>query len=172
MGYVQIGDPNIIDVASWQQLISAVDANTAAIATITDKFGANGGAVKWGYENYSGAYTQGSQKIIYGRTKITNATSANQDSKNLFYGTVNFFDSNGSGADSFTNTPLVIATIEFPSATLPENKNNASIAVTTWNVNRDNFSWRVTNPKSSATTPFPLTGYFYINWIAIGPKTN
>jgi hypothetical protein len=176
MGYVQIGDPNIIDVANWQQLISAVDANTAAIGNITDKFGANGGTVKWEETNYSGAYTMGSQKIIYGRTKIDTATAANQDSKNLFYGTVNFLDANGSGADSFTNKPLVIATIEFGSATLPATeitKSNASIAITTWNVNKDSFSWRVTNPKSSATgTKVPLGSFFFINWIAIGPKSN
>lgn len=173
MGYVQLGDPNIIDVANWQQLIAAVDANTAAIGNITDKFGANGGTVNWGSANYSGAYTMGSQKIIYGRTKIDTATAADQDSKNLFYGTVNFLDVNGSGADSFTNKPLVTATIEFGSTTLPTNKAAASIAITTWNVNKDSFSWRVTNPKSSATgTKVPLTSFFFINWIAIGPKSN
>jgi hypothetical protein len=172
MGYVQIGDPNIIDVANWQQLIAAVDANTAAIGNITDKFGANGGTVQWGTNNYSGAYTMGSQKIIYGRTLVDTNVASNEDSKNLFYGTVNFVDPHGSGADSFTNKPLVIATIEFGRTTLPEAEENASIVVTTWNVNKDSFSWRITNPKSSAARPVPLTFSFYINWIAIGPKTN
>jgi hypothetical protein len=174
MGYVQIGDPNIIDVASWQQLIAAVDSNTAAIATMTDKFGANGGTVKWGDPNYSGAYTMGSQKIIYGRTLIDteSSTATSTAGDNIYYGNVSFTDPNGSGADSFTNKPLVTATIEFSRTTLPEYDENASIVITTWNVNKDGFSYRVTNPKSTENDPVPLLYSFYINWIAIGPKTN
>ena len=174
MGYVQIGDPNIIDVANWQQLIAAVDANTAAIGNITDKFGANGGTVQWGTSNYSGAYTMGSQKIIYGRTLINAETSTQHTTgKNIFYGNVLFVDEHGSGADSFTNKPLVTATIEFASETLPSYAENASIAITTWNVNKDGFSYRVTNPKSKFNGPYvPLRYSFYINWIAIGPKSN
>ena len=38
MAYVKISDPNIIDIAAWQQMVNVVNQHTDSITAITNNF--------------------------------------------------------------------------------------------------------------------------------------
>ena len=73
MPYVKISDPNIIDLAAWNQLINVVNQHSDSINSITNNFGTTGtGSIDWNADNAYAAreFTAGSEKIVYGRIKI------------------------------------------------------------------------------------------------------
>ena len=175
MPYVKISDPNIIDLAAWHQLINVVNQHSDSINSITNNFGTTGtGSIDWNADNAYAAheFTAGSEKIVYGRIKID--TGANGASSNtgdqIFYGDVDFGD-NVSGATTFSAKPIVVGTIQFGHASFSAlGTTNHNIILNIFNVTKDAFSYRVTRATSSGASPVPLTGYFYLNWQAIGPK--
>jgi hypothetical protein len=73
MPYIKISDPNIIDLSSWHQVINVVNQHSDSITAITNNFGAQGtGTTDWDSSaDYAHEFDAGSQKIIYGRTKVT-----------------------------------------------------------------------------------------------------
>ena len=167
MPYVKISDPNIIDLAAWHQLINVINQHSDSINTITNNFGTTGtGTPDWNAEDAVGhEYTPGSEKILYGRTKVyftgDNAALVNG---NIYHGTIDYGD-NVTGATSFSARPIVTATIQFGNTDFSSSDHD--IVLTVYNVNKDTFSFRLNRAN---TSPAALTGACYINWQAIGPK--
>jgi hypothetical protein len=172
MAYIKISDPNVIDLAAWQQVINVVNQHSDSITSITNNFGTQGtGQTDWnGTSDLSHEYDPGSQKIIYGKNKIDTTTAATFNSddnkKHIYYGQVVFADP-VSGATSFNASPIITATVQLSGAVTTSDA-NAIVTVTA--VTESGFTYRVMNALSKQTAGVPLTGYFYINWMAIGPK--
>jgi hypothetical protein len=175
MAYIKISDPNVIDLAAWQQVINVVNQHSDSITAITNNFGIQGtGETNWnGDSDLSHEYDPGSQKIAYGKNKFDptsstiTSTVASNNVKHVYYGTVTFADE-VSGATSFDAPPIITATIQNTQST--EVPWNAHIVLTTVAVTKSGFVYRVTNPNSTSTTGIAITGTFFVNWMAIGPK--
>jgi hypothetical protein len=173
MPYIKISDPNIIDLAAWQQVINVVNQHSDTLTAITNNFGVQGtGVVDFNDPaDFKIQYDPGSQKIIYGRTKIdTNtAPSVPDGTGHVFYGTITY-NSGESGTTVFGANPVITATARFGSTESPPSITDANVVVTVISVTNMQFTYRVTDARSTNDNPIPLTGYFYINWVAIGPK--
>lgn len=169
MPYIKISDPNIIDLAAWHQVINVVNQHSDSITSITNNFGVQGGTTDWnGPNDFVHQYDPGAQKIIYGKTKIDTADASSTTGDHIFYGDVSFLES---GTTAFSAKPIITVTAQFGSTdNNPPSITNANVVCTVIAVAEDKFTYRVTNARSTTGTPVPLTGYFYINWTAIGPK--
>ena len=173
MPYIKISDPNIIDLAAWHQVINVVNQHSDTLTAITNNFGAQGnGVVNFdGSADFAIQYDPGSQKIIYGREKVdtTSAPSSPDGTGHVFYGDISYI-SDTSGTLAFSAKPVITATARFTSDDTPPSVTDANVVVTVIKVTNSQFTYRVTDARSTTADPVPLTGFFYINWVAIGPK--
>jgi hypothetical protein len=175
MPYIKISDPNTIDLAAWHQVITVVNQHSDSINAITNNFGVQGtGSVDWnGSEDFTYEYDPGSQKMIYGRTKIDTRDGAGKTPSttgdHVFYTDIIYANSD-SGTASFSARPVITATARFGSNDTPPSTTDANVVVTVIAVTEEKFTVRVTDARSTITTPISLEGYFYINWVAVGPK--
>ena len=175
MSYIKISDPNIIDLAAWHQVINVINQHSDSITAITNNFGAQGtGVTSWdGDADIFHQYDPGSQKILYGRTRVDvvdtpgYTAAAHTTDKDIFYGDIVFKD-DASGTTSFNGRPIVTATVQFGNETI--SRTDAGIVCTTYNQQATGFSYRVRDAKSDVGSVIELAGHFYINWMAIGPK--
>lgn len=172
MPYVKISDPNIIDLGAWQQVINVVNQHSDSISSITNNFGVQGsGTVDWNGDNdVVHEYNPGPQKMLYGTTKIDTADAASNTGDQIFYGDISFIDG-VSGTTAFSAKPIVTGTIRFGHSSFGAlDDTNHNIIFNVFHVTDSQFSFRVTRATSTNADPDPLTGYFYLNWQATGPK--
>jgi len=170
MPYIKISDPNIIDLAAWHQVINVVNQHSDSITSITNNFGAQGLTLTdWnGSSDIAHEYNPGSQKIIYGKTKIDTTNASSTAGDHMYYLTIDLTEN---GATAFSAKPIITATATFGSQDEnPPSTTNANVVCTIIAVNEDRFTVRLVNARSTTSSPVPLTGYFYISWTAIGPK--
>ena len=177
MPYIKVSDPNIIDLAAWQQVINVVNQHSDSITAITNNFGAQGsGVTDWnGASDIAHQFDAGSQKIIYGRTRV-DSSMGNVDSNNhMLYLVVDFIDE-VSGTKAFSAKPIITATASFGSTAFPPTVSGGreNVICTVSAISNSDFVIRLVNSTSTTENPVPLftssTQYFYINWMAIGPK--
>lgn len=174
MPFVKISDPNIIDLAAWQQVINVVNQHTDSINAITNNFGVSAsatGPVDWNGDNdVVHEFNSGTEKILYGRFKVDMATvSAPPEFEDqLVNGTIPFVDD---GTTVFSARPIVNATVQFghDSINKLQDKNYNAI-VHVFAVTSEKFEYRISRAVIKETNPEELTGSFYISWQAIGPK--
>jgi hypothetical protein len=167
MGYIKISDPNIIDLGAWHQVINVVNQHSDSLNSLTNNFGkVNPASVDYNAEAYSHLFDSGSQMILYGRSKITvtpgQGTSVNGK---VYYTTVQMAGP-PTGVPAFSSTPVVTATINdgnTSGGTFTNSNDDAIVSV--YNVTPTTFAWRVYRASNVA-----ITGTFYINWMAIGPR--
>jgi hypothetical protein len=173
MPFVKISDPNIVDLAAWQQVINVVNQHTDSINAITNNFGVSAsasGPVDWNADNdVVHEYNSGTEKLLYGRFKINTVDNdSNINDGQIFYGTINFIDD---GTTAFSARPIVTATMQFGHADIAAlDDRNHNIICNIFAVTDSKFEYRVTRATSTDAEPDPLTGFFYISWQAIGPK--
>jgi len=150
-------NPEIIDLAAWQQVTSDIQEVKDRLDNITTNYGAT--TVGTGEWNVSATNTHefnlGTQKLVTGRYKYVVADEGT--SGKFKYGPIEF-------GTAFSGSPIVTATIQFGGNTV--RTSNANIVLTIYDVKVDGFAVRLTN----AGTTTDLSGYFYINWMAVGPK--
>jgi hypothetical protein len=172
MPYVKISDPNIIDVAAWHQVINVVNQHSDSINAMTNNFGVQGsGTVSWNSDNDTvHEYTPGSQKMLYGRTKLDTSVMEEINNNQIFYGTVTFEDQI-SGTGSFSSRPIITGTLQFGHSSIEAlDDTNHNAVFNLFAVTKDGFSFRVTRATSTSAAPSKLTGSFYLCWNALGPK--
>jgi hypothetical protein len=177
MPYIKISDPNIIDLAAWHQVINVINQHSDSLTAITNNFGAQGsGTTSWnGANDIKHQYDSGSQKIIYGRTKVSNDLTNASTGNHMLYLTINLEDS-VSGTAPFAAKPIITTTASFGSddPTPDSSGGRENVICTISAITEESFILRIVNARSTKTNPVPLftsdTQYFYINWIAIGPK--
>jgi NADP-dependent 3-hydroxy acid dehydrogenase YdfG len=148
MPYVQISDPNIIDLASWHQVINVVNQHSDAIAALTNNFGLSW-SPDYDGDDWSSAFDFGSQIIVYGRSRVNGTV----DNTTTISQTINF-------TQPFSAKPVVTATVY----TGTESRYDA--VATTMDQTTSSFTLRVTNLPATVT----VDTYVTVNWIAIGPK--
>jgi hypothetical protein len=180
MPYIKISDPNIIDLAAWHQVINVVNQHSDSISAITNNFGIQGsGTTDWnGEAEIYEEFNTGSQKLLYGKFRI-DAQGTNKDSSMngdlMFYKTIDF-DNDETGSTSFSAKPVITVT----PALLREDvstmvNNNAGLVCTVIGITQKSFTVRIIKSRE-IDTPTVInantkpTGFFNINWIAIGPK--
>jgi len=165
MSYVKISDPNIIDIAAWQQVINVVNEHSDSITAITNNFnGIGSSSTDWTTSTWSHVWDPGSQAIVYG--KIIADTSTLTLESGVYWGTGSFSDENISSVFQFSSIPIVTATLY---SGHPSSGNvsatNKQVLVSIYDITTAGFKWRI----SSATSTAP-TGKLYIMWTAIGPR--
>lgn len=176
MPYIKISDPNIIDLAAWQQVINVVNQHSDSITAITNNFGIQAsGQTDWnGATDIAHEFDPGSQKIIYGKTRIDTA-STDVDTidgtggiAHIYFGDISF---TSSSATAFGAKPIITATASSSStADNPPSSSNSNVVCTVTAITEDKFTFRLSNARSTSAAPVALTGIVYINWTAIGPK--
>jgi hypothetical protein len=174
MPYVKISDPNVIDLAAWHQVINVVNQHSDSISSITNNLGGESPEpVDWNGENdFVHMFDPGSEKVLYGRRKlITGEMSYTDPDKQIFHGTISFNEDQGT---AFGGRPIVTGTIQFGSTDINQlDDTNHNVIFNIFNVTSTSFSFRVTRAISEPGEPNPpaiLTGFFYLNWVATGPK--
>lgn len=178
MGYVKISDPNILDIAAWQQLINVVNQHSDSITALTNSFnGTSGAATDWASTTWSHVWDPGSQAIVYGKIKFTIGTGgvvsapasgvSFASSPDIYYGDASFSDPNISSVFQFSSAPAVTATIVTANASGSTGYPTANTAaiVTVSNITTSGFSWRVSNASTQK-----LSGQITVYWTAIGPR--
>jgi len=171
MPYVKISDPNIIDLGAWQQVINVVNQHSDSISSITNNFGVQGsGTVDWNSDsNVVHEYNPGAQKILYGRTKVVVADASDLNTNQIVYGDISFIDG-VSGTTAFSAKPIITGALQFGHTSIGSLSTTLhNIVFNIFNVTASQFSFRITLANSTSTTN-KLTGTFYLNWQATGPK--
>jgi hypothetical protein len=187
MPYIKISDPNIIDIAAWQQVINVINQHSDTLSAITNNFGLQGsGTTDWnGETEIYEEFNSGSQKILYGKVRIDTRTLVNDDanpnkdsslnSDRMFYQKIDF-DGGDTGTSSFSARPIITVTAALVGTTVITR--NSGLVCTVIAVNDKDFTVRIVKTKefsddvaqtSTVSDPKP-TSIFELNWIAIGPK--
>jgi hypothetical protein len=177
MPYVKISDPQIIDLAGWQSLINVVNAHDDSILSLTNNVGA-GPATSIDYNgeaDFVNTFNPGTQKILYGRTKILmSEMSVVPDSEGqVFYKSIDFAQD---GSSVFNARPIMTSSIQFGHSSIAALKDtNYDIMFSLFNITPTSFSFRInrtiaTPNQTTGTKPAIPTGSFYLNWSALGPR--
>ena len=166
MSYVKISDPNIIDIAAWQQVINVVNEHSDSITAITNNFnGIGSSSTDWTAATFSHVWDPGSQAIVYGKIKVD--TSTLTPVSHVYWGTGDFSDANISSVFQFSSIPVVTATLYSGHASSGDvSVVNHSCNVSIYDITTAGFKWRISS--ASSTDP---TGTLYIMWTAIGPRS-
>lgn len=160
---LQINNPNVIDLSEWQKVITEVNNLSHRIDAITTKYGAGSSdTTLWNTTDFSKEFNIGTQRIIFGKQKIITSDPTIKTG-NFLHDYVNFNQS--TGVTVFTAKPIITATIQFGADSLPTHNTNTIVSV--YNVSENGFSYRISNPPAATSD---WNGYFYINYIAIGPQ--
>ena len=171
MSYIKISDPNIVDLAAWQQVINVVNQHSDSITAITNNFGSSGFA-DYSKTDVVHLFDPGSQMILCGKV-----TGSAEVSSGAYYGTIQFSDPT-IGNPSFSQPPIVTATIQNSALSA-----NNDMAISIYAVTYAQFNYKVYRTRqglatlntahtgvTTAVSPSAPTGTFYINWTAIGHK--
>jgi hypothetical protein len=166
MAYIKISDPSIIDLAAWHQVINVVNQHSDSLASITNNFGITS-SITWSSNQYAHQYDPASQAIIFGRA--SSYTPDNSNTPTVYYGSVTFADSY-TGTNSFSDTPIVTATIFTgnPSSGAQVGTTLDDLVIQIYNVNATGFYYRLYRTGTTKA----VTGTVYINWMAIGPRSS
>ena len=167
MAYVKISDPNIIDIAAWQQMVNVVNQHTDSITAITNNFNGVGSTATDWTSDFSHVWDPGSQAIVYGKITADLATLTQQ--AGVWWGTGSFSDTNISSVFQFSSAPVVTLTLYSGHATSGDvSSANKSFNVTVYDITTTGFKWRLAS--TNGTAPSSSTAKFYIYWTAIGPR--
>lgn len=159
MPYIKISDPNIIDLAAWHQVVNVINQHSDSIASLTNNFGLSW-SPDYDGDDWSSPFDFGSQQIVYGKAKLDiNKNDGATLSEEDIGGTMSWVIEQPeiSFSQTFSSKPVVIATV------VTSTTNRFDAVVTVSNITTSNFTARVSNLTSEATTAT-------INWVAIGPK--
>jgi hypothetical protein len=161
---LQINNPNVLDLSEWQKVINEVNNLSNRIDAITTRYGAGSAdTALWTATDFSKEFNLGTQRIIFGKKKV-DTTDTTIKTGNFYHDYVDFDES--PGVTVFTAKPIITATLQFGASSPVPNKNTNAI-VSLYNVSKDGFSYRISNPPAATSD---WNGYFYVNYIAIGPQ--
>lgn len=180
MPYVKISDPQIIDLAAWQSIINVVNAHDDSILSLTNNIG-SGTPTSIDYNgeaDFVNTFNPGTQKILYGRTKILmSEMSPVPDSYGqVVYKTIDF---NQDGSSVFNARPIMTASIQFGHSSIASlGDKNHDVMFSLFNITPSTFSFRINraiaepDEANSANRPpvIPANNSFFLNWSALGPR--
>ena len=160
---IYLSNPNILDVTEWQKVINEITNLSARVDAITNGQGSQSESVTdWNAKKtFSQQFNVGSHKILFGKEQIVVA-DLDDPTGTLYQGDIVFADSS-SQTTSFAANPIITASVQFGSNTLPTS--NKNIVVTIFDPSSSGFKFRLVN----AGLATPLQYSFYLNLIAIVP---
>lgn len=161
MTWVKVPDPNIIDLAAWQSLISTVNQHGDSLASILNEYSVGWTPTTEPDGGWKAIYDIGTQKIEYGKVKLSYASNLNastQAGKYAYIEEVVF-------PAAFSETPAII--VSNSSSNTDGSTYASTWIVTTFDHSQTGFKVRLTASDNSE-----LTGNWNIlaSWIAIGPN--
>ena len=179
MAYVKISDPQVIDLAAWQQVINVVNQHSDSIDSVTNNLGsaAPTGIDYNGSSGFVNQFDPGSQKMLYGKVKLNSSEMSWISNEQIYYGDVDFVGA--SGTTVFSANPIVTGTIQFGHANIGAlDDKHYDFIFNIFAVTTSKFSFRVNraiaepdNTNAATRTPKILPNTtFYLNWTATGPK--
>jgi hypothetical protein len=159
MPYVQISDPNIIDLAAWHQVINVVNQHSDSISSLTNNFGLSYSTTPDANGNWSTPFDFGSQQIIFG--------------KHLISGTAALIDGSGTGyvlteatpidfPVAFSTAPAIFTTVIADTGSTGGKSRLLGVSSVD-DVTVSSFTMSVSNPLNSFTN-------VSVYWVAFGPK--
>lgn len=159
---IQLTNPSILDLTEWQKVINEITDLSSRIDQITTAQGSlNTSPIDFAATpSYSQQFNIGTNKILFGRDKADFAEGGLGTSGNFRTGSVSFAET--AGVTVFAATPVITATTVTTKTTMPTS--NPGISILVYNPTKNGFDYRLTNVGST----LPLTGFVYINWVAIG----
>lgn len=179
MPYVKISDPQIIDLAAWQSVINVVNAHDDSILSLTNNISGTSSPIDYnGDADFVNTFNPGTQKILYGRTKIrmSDMNIVPNTYDQIVYKTVEF---NQDGSSVFSARPMVTASIQFNQTSIGDlNEKNYDVMFSLYNVNANSFSFRINraiatpDQASASKRPalIPANNTFFLSWSATGPR--
>jgi hypothetical protein len=178
MAYVKISDPQVIDLAAWQQVINVVNQHSDSIDSVTNNLGsaAPTGIDYNGSSGFVNQFDPGSQKMLYGKVKLVPSEMSYISNRQIYYGDVDFSD--GTAPTAFSANPIVTGTIQFGHANIGAlDDKHYDFIFNIFGVTTSKFSFRINRAiaepdnTNAATRPDPIEATsFYLNWAATGPK--
>ena len=176
MAYVKISDPQVIDLAAWQQVINVVNQHSDSIDSVTNNLGsaAPTGIDYNGSSGFVNQFDPGSQKMLYGKVKLVPSEMSYISNRQIYYGDVDF--GGASGIPVFSANPIVTGTIQFGHANIGAlNDNHYDFIFNIFAVTTSKFSFRINraiaDPDNTNGVPSTINATaFYLNWTATGPK--
>jgi H-type lectin domain len=160
MPYIKISNPDVIDLAAWQQVINVVNRHDDTIGQLTNNFGLAWSPV-WTNDDWTSPFDSGSQLIVYGKAKVV-AGTAGVTGPTLVSGSTYMLEQTISFNQTFSNPPVITATItSLTASSANQSLYNATITIET--VSTTDFLVRISGLDSSDTQ-------VSLNWIAIGPR--
>jgi len=178
MAYVKISDPQVIDLAAWQQVINVVNQHSDSIDSVTNNLGsaAPTGIDYNGSSGFVNQFDAGSQKMLYGKVKLVPSQMSSISNQQIYYGNIDFVDE--SGTTAFSANPIVTGTIQFGHANISDlDDNHYDFIFNIFGVTTSKFSFRINraiaepNNTNASTRPQTIqANAFYLNWTATGPK--
>ena len=168
MAYIKISDPDIIDIAAFQQIVNVINQHSDNITALTNNFNGIGSQnTDWTAANWSHIWDPGSQALVYGKIQAdTSTASFVGSSPKTYYGSGSFSDATISSTFQFSSIPVVTATLySGHSAAGTVSTVNGQCNISIYDITTSGFKWRISS--NSTTSP---TGIFYIMWTAAGPR--
>lgn len=160
MPFVQISDPNILDLPAWQQVINTVNQHSDSISSLTNNFGLYFQKLydteDTSNKTWQSPFDFGSCIIQFGTSRLYSANATPSPTSSNYYNQVTF-------QDAFKVAPIVTATLYQPGSNAALEYNDDAI-ISLWNVTSSSFSYRFNRPTLAIDTEAS------VNWIAIGPK--
>jgi hypothetical protein len=160
MPFVQISDPNILDLQAWQQVINTVNQHSDSISALTNNFGLyfqkTYDSTDTSNKTWQSPFDLGSCVIQFGMSRLYDAVATSSTNNINYYNTVQF-------NHEFKVPPVVTATLYQPGSSTAEERNDDAI-ISLWGITSSQFSYRFNRPTLTIDTEA------VINWIAIGPK--
>lgn len=159
MAYVQLDNPEIIDLASIQKIISVLNDHSDYLNVLVTKFGADI-IPDWLADEYDSTFDLASNMIAFGKRKI-NPGSANEEEyngKTYYYKEVQY----GNGV-SFSAKPNVIVSHDNTGGSIG---GQLDIIVSTHNITPTGFTIRAHRPSGTQQIENDID----INFVAIGAR--
>lgn len=163
MPHVKITNPDIIDLAAWQQVINVVNTHDDQLTQLTNNFGL-AYSPSGPSDNWTTPYDSGSQIIIYGRAKLDSSDSNTTQTTGIDagFGAMTILEKTISFNQTFSSNPIVTATPIVGGAGSSGYNQRYDAVVTIESITTTEFIVRIAN--------LPSGTYCQFNWIAIGPK--
>lgn len=157
MSYVQLDNPEIIDLASIQKIISVLNDHSDYLNVLVNKFGADI-IPDWLADDFDSTFDLASTMIAFGKRKITPDDDSTSGANTYYSKQVNY----GSGV-TFSAKPIVVVSHDNSDGSVG---GQLDPIISTHNVTPTGFAIRVFRPGENDQ----ISNNIEVNFVAIGPR--
>lgn len=158
MAYIQIDNPEIIDLASIQKIINVVNDHSDYLNVLVNKFGADY-LPDWLAANNQANFDIATTNIVHGQETVTPDDDAEGSGGVTYYSKAIDFET----GVSFSQKPRVFVSHDNSDGVVG---GQLDLIVSTHNISANGFTIRVFRPGDNQE----ITNNVVVNYIAIGPR--